>query len=257
MTNGNITPCTFVVCEYSDATGNVLVALLKLDFTDFYRLVEKTEDTIKIISLEQINDALPPEKVKLHKSVFVKKHHVSNTYGILLLDRQLGREETDVAHFFRDGFLNCSILQDDRRNTKQVYDLIEGFISEKYTSLQTKIKKLALVSKIFNQTVRFNIDDFSNVIFDQDIDVVAEFRELIIVKNGLNGEFEIDNDIVNSHKRLSFNLVEGIELNVANRLLVEDDNTITATCVNEDTKTYDIIISGVHFKEGSQIITKR
>lgn len=117
---------TLAVITYSglnDGVRTEFVSLLKLDPTDAFRPVTRTDQSgLTYVDLEIEHDIMPTTRERLHKSAFVRSADESIDYHLLVLDRQT---EAAAARFFIADFLGAELAFDDRRRTEAFYRAVQ------------------------------------------------------------------------------------------------------------------------------------
>ncbi|WP_053956839.1 nucleoid-associated protein [Inediibacterium massiliense] len=117
--NNNISSSDLVICLYESFEKNY-IGILKLDYKkSFIHQVEFVEDKLKVSIIPQ-TISLPGMSQRLQKCAFIKEINEDDDYDLIVLDKQsYGNEEDgEIAQFFIQNFLNCSILVDNRDKTK-------------------------------------------------------------------------------------------------------------------------------------------
>jgi 37-kD nucleoid-associated bacterial protein len=117
-----IEPGDLAVCLFADAdrpAGPRYLALLKLDQSEAYRLIRRTDaHGVEYAAFEIAEDILPGKDARLHKCAFVQRPTRPGEYALQLLDRQLrGDQARVVARFFAETFLEATVDEDCRTHT--------------------------------------------------------------------------------------------------------------------------------------------
>jgi hypothetical protein len=246
----NISSAEIIICTYhdDDRPDKVYAAVLKLDYKSTIVRKEKKEiidgvEKIRHIITEE-GLGLPDEDQKLQKCAFIQiidDQETDITFEILFLDKQNKGE----AIFFKDLFLKCELVLDDRLKTERFSTAAKKWLlvnkaqlgEEKYhniiNSLDSSLKN--------NDTV--NINAFINHAVE-DSTLQQSFTQSLRNQGLVEDEFTIDKDWVRENlKRVTVHF----ENNIIIRLTPEQmrDQTIYKRDKTPDGEDRITIISKV------------
>ncbi|WP_165000289.1 nucleoid-associated protein [Anaerophilus nitritogenes] len=237
-----------IVCSYKDEKSNEFLAILKMDYNNYYIFERITTNEGKMYNkLITKSDGLPSIKEKLQKCAFIKMYNDNNEYDLLVLDKQRKRyHEDDVSQFFYKFFLNCNFNDNIRKNTKNLLKYTKKFIEKTYGSDPVLAKeKISILYDTFNSSKTFNAKNFSQLVFEEE-EIKEKFIEEVIMKNDLEIETEIDNGYTkNKTNQISYKATEGLEIKVPAKL-VKDKKVFEIKKSQDNPGTYNISIKNIH-----------
>lgn len=108
------------------ATEARFLALLKLDPSDAYRTVERSDGGRARVELVLEEGILPSVRERVQKAAFVRGVG-GGDYDMLLVDRQ--RPGDTVSRFFVQDFLGAELVLDDRARTQALYRTLTTTVS--------------------------------------------------------------------------------------------------------------------------------
>lgn len=239
MQGTNAPAANFLIVRYRHGNEKA-VALLKLDFNDNFYTEEKKENGKVKIDVK-IKGAGFYSKQKLQKCAFIYDDILSDKKSnILVLDKQ---SKKDMSDYFGIRFLNSILVNDNKRNTKNMINELVNFINKKYEdNAKEQMDKTYEVSKLFaNNNEKFNLESALDKVFESE-EYKEEFKNQIQNKP-LDYEFNIDKKT--SEKRLtrrSITTTNGIELKAQASFFNNRDIQINES---EESEFVDIIIKKV------------
>ncbi len=122
--NNSISSCDLVICIFASEDARY-IGILKLDYQKtFIHQIEYIENNFKISIVPQ-DIGLPNMNQKLQKSVFIGERGDDNEYDMIILDKQNYSEDSDIALFFVEDFLNSEVITDNRDKTKVLKKAVE------------------------------------------------------------------------------------------------------------------------------------
>lgn len=212
------TSANFVVCKYK-ADDKSYVTLLKMDFNDITQSKRiEIDGKIKVV-LEKKGVAMPNIKQKLHKCIFYKSFEETSDYDIIILDRQVDKEEKEVSDFFADRFLQCHVCGTDKINTRKFKKLTEEFLRDSFNRDEMYFKRRDLLLDTLITSDQILVDDFARTLFGDDEYNIERYKKKISDELGhLNIKVDPDYKRNNITKR-KYETEEGITINLSNDLI--------------------------------------
>jgi hypothetical protein len=214
----NISSAEIIICTYHDDedTDQVYAAVLKLDYKSTIvrkeqrEVVDGVEKIRHVITEEGLG--LPDEDQKLQKCAFVQLKDAAQetdfSYEILFLDKQNKGE----AIFFKDLFLKCELVLDDRVKTERFSAAAKKWLiankqqlgTEKYqsiiNSLDSNLKNNASIN--INTFIEHAIEDSA---------LKQSFTQSLRSQGLVEDEFNIDKDWVRENlKRVTVHFENNI-----------------------------------------------
>jgi len=195
--NHSISSCDLVICIFSNSDSKY-ICILKMDYQrTFIHEVEYENNSFKISIVPQ-EIGLPSLNQKLQKSVFFKGLDETNEYDMIVLDKQNNSQNSEIAQFFIDDFLNSEIISDNREKTKIFKSIIENWTRK---NLKDDFEKANEIREEINNTLKnkevIDINSISDKLFKDD-DSRDSFTNSLN-DHGLESDevFEIDKDWIN------------------------------------------------------------
>lgn len=219
MSGTNASSANLLVCKYKHGE-NRLVAIIKLDFSEnFY--TENINENGKIKVVVKINGNGFNRNQKLRKCSIVHDDIISNDESeILVLDTQNSNE---VSNYFRVGFLNCELINDEKVNTNNIIKEMGAYINEVYNkNPKDMMIKTYEFTNILEKSDEFKIDDVLIKLFDDET-TRDKFKDKLASKN-IDYQFKISKPVV--EKRLKNRTVvtdNGISLRAKAALFNSND----------------------------------
>ncbi|MDC1106925.1 nucleoid-associated protein [Prolixibacteraceae bacterium] len=178
------------------------VGLFKSEHKETYLRLEETDQGIKLNKEEGIN----PQK--MDKGCVIINTEQEDGYRIYLIDKV---KRTDTAKFWKETFLNASLVCDDNGLTSQYLELTRNFINDVcHTQNEVQpVQQLEIISDTmdyFSNTESFNKKEFKDKVLKSHPDKKVLFDEYQKVwqednKLKLKDKFEITNNAVEKAKQ--------------------------------------------------------
>ena len=188
--NINIPSCDLIVASIVTDQGP-MIAILRMDYIkNFTHQVEFVDDKVGIGIVPQAA-GLPGSGQKISKAAFIKPIREKDKYNLMVLDKQKRSKNEDEygANYFINNFLGCTIVANERDNTKMFINTTEKWIRERFAEdpagaieIRNKIKQAV------KEDAAINIEAFAESNIPKDS---KEDFKMTILKN-VEDEFEID-----------------------------------------------------------------
>ena len=187
MKGTNASPANFLIVQYKHGIENA-IALLKVNFNESFYTEEIIENGMPKIILKLNIDGFNKNQ-NLQKCAFIYDDLLSDTNAnIVLLDKQT---KEDVSNYFGNIFLNCDLINDYKKNTKNMIRELTNFINAKYESEpQDQIEKTFQLTDVLNSNKIFDLNKVLDRLFDED-SIKDDFKESIKEKE-IDYTFVID-----------------------------------------------------------------
>lgn len=228
--NVNIPSCDLIVASIVTDQGP-MIAILKMDYIkNFTHQVEFIDNKIGIGIVPQ-SAGLPGSTQRISKAAFIKPIREDENYNLMVLDKQKKNKNEDEygANYFINNFLGCSLVTNERDNTKIFLKATENWIRERFaedpagaTEIRNKIKQALKEDEAINVEAftESNIPKYSKEDF-----------KMTILKN-VEDEFEIDKTYVEKKlNRVRLKADNGIDI------YIDDDSY-------DDKDKFEIISNG-------------
>lgn len=231
------TPSANLLIVHYNIEDESAIAILKLNFNENFSTIEKVEAGKTKIEVKVDSTGFNKNQ-KLQKCAFIYDDIINDkNSSIIVLDKQ--SRSDSVSHYFLDSFLECKLINDDNRNTKNMIKEVADFINERYKDQHhTKIEKHRILSNFFEENNTFELDDMLNKLFNDD-DTKRELKDRIADKE-IDYTFTID-------KLRARKLLTDKTLTTENGICIKgkaalfDDNTIEVL-PEEDNDEYSQIV---------------
>lgn len=191
--HGNIPSCDFITVSISTEIGPVL-GILKMDYVkNFMHKIDVIEEKIGInITPQYIG--LPGSGQKLSKCAFIKPYKENQKYDLMIIDK-LNKNESNEdygAKYFIDKYLGCEIVNNERDNTRDFYNITERWTRTNLaenadraertrTSLKRELKDADII----------NIQEFTKKIFADQEETQKDYIEYLS-KYGIVENLNVD-----------------------------------------------------------------
>lgn len=186
--NRDIPSCDLCVLSIVTEYGP-MIAILKMDYVkNFAHKIDIIENKIGINIINGFG--LSTSKQKIEKAAFIKPTREGQKFNVMVLDkvkRQIDKDEYG-SNYFTDNYLNCSLIMNERDNTKNFLAKSEYWIrnnivddAEKQESIRDNIKNALLNNE------KIEIDSFSN---NLDEDMKLNYR--MFMEQFIEPDFEVD-----------------------------------------------------------------
>lgn len=175
MQGTNASPANFLIVQYKHGIENA-IALLKVNFNESFYTEEIIENGMPRIILKLNIDGFNKNQ-NLQKCAFIYDDLLSDiNANIVILDKQT---QDDVSNYFGNIFLNCNLINDYRKNTKNMIRELTSFINTKYESEpQIQIDKTFQLTDVLNSNTNFDLNKILDRLFDED-EIKVDFKESI------------------------------------------------------------------------------
>lgn len=194
--NNSISSCDLVICIFA-SEDEKYIGVLKLDYQKtFIHEIEYLEDSFKVSIIPQ-DIGLPNMKQKLQKAVFIRVPDDKNDYDMIILDKQSYGDNSDVALFFVDDFLNSELIIDNRDKTKVLKKAVEKWtrknLKDDFDSANNLREEIN--NSLLNEN-SLDIDRITEKVIEEEN--VKEKLKTDLKENGFedNEPFEIDKEWV-------------------------------------------------------------
>ncbi|MBV4432231.1 nucleoid-associated protein [Clostridium tyrobutyricum] len=240
---GTNAPSANLLIVYYEINAEKAIAILKLDFDENFRTVERKKGYKTKIDV-QVDSAGFNRRQRIQKCVFVYEEIIiEESSPIIVLDKQRGN--SNISYYFSNKFLECELINDDTENTKNIINEINDFINEKYSDdANMKLKKRSALTNFFEENDEFQLEDMLNKLFNNN-NTKIELKNKLANKN-IDFIFRID-------KLRANKLLKDIEVTTENGIKIRgnssffDDETIKIN--NKDEGYADILIQNVKLIE--------
>lgn len=186
--NRDIPSCDLCVLSIVTEYGP-MIAILKMDYVkNFTHKIDIIENKIGINIINGFG--LSTSKQKIEKAAFIKPTREGQKFNVMVLDkvkRQIDKDEYG-SNYFTDNYLNCSLIMNERDNTKNFLTKSEYWIrnnivddAEKQESIRDNIKNALLNNE------KIEIDSFSN---NLDEDMKLNYR--MFMDQFIEPDFKVD-----------------------------------------------------------------
>lgn len=242
--NNNISSADLVICMFS-AEKSKYIGILKLDYQKSYiHEIDYIDDIFQVRIIPQ-DIGLPGINQKLQKCAFIREFNEENSYDMLILDKQSYSQNSDVAQFFTENFLECEIIVDNRDKTKILKSTVEKWARK---NLKDDFEKAIEIRGEVNNTLKsedkVDVKKISEEVFKDDYELKENFMVNIKDKGiNPNESFEVDQNWVNK-KMKKKNLKTDTGLEIKGDFDVFDDSGKFQMKRNGD-GTVDLIVKNV------------
>jgi len=189
---GNIPSCDLLTVSFTTEHG-AFIGIFKMDYIKNYmHNVQCVDGNIGIDIVSQLT-GLPSSSSRIQKCAFIKALNINNEYDLLVIDKKNRKvkDEEYGLNYFTDSYLGCSMIQNDRDNTKKFIKATEEFIrnissenAEVAEEIRTKIKDTLISNK------DISIDSISDLL-DKYKPGIKESYQINMSKH-CDNEFEVD-----------------------------------------------------------------
>ncbi|WIF94858.1 nucleoid-associated protein [Caminicella sporogenes] len=243
-TNNNISSCDLVVCIFS-SNDSKYIGILKLDYQkSFVHEIEYIENYFKVSIIPQ-DIGLPGLNQKLQKCAFIRNLNDENDYDMIVLDKQNYSQDSEIARFFIDEFLNSEIIIDNKYKTKMLKKAVEKWTRKNLKEdLEKALEVREEVNNVLKNDIEVDIQKISENIFKDDESIREKFI-LNFEEQGIDPAqpFEIDKSWVN--KKMNKKVIKtdtGFEI----KGIFEDfDDMMKFNIKRNGDGTVDIIVKNV------------
>lgn len=228
--NTNIPSCDLIVASIVTDKGP-MIAILKMDYIkNFTHQVDFIDNKIGIGIVPQ-SAGLPGSSQKISKAAFIKPLRENEKYNLMVLDKQRKSKNEDEygAYYFINNFLGCSLVTNERDNTKMFLKATENWIRESFaedlaeaTEIRNKIKQA------LREDEEINVEAFA----ESNIPKCSKENFKMFILSNVEDEFEIDKTYVEKKlKRVRLKADDEIDI------YIDDDSY-------DDKDKFEIISNG-------------
>ena len=192
--NTNIPSCDLIVASIVTDKGP-MIAILKMDYIkNFTHKVDFINNKIGIGIIPQ-SAGLPGSSQKISKAAFIKPIRKDEQFNIMVLDKQKRSKNEDEygANYFINNFLGCSLVINERDNTKQFINTTENWLRERFSEdpagaieIRDKIKQA------LREDEAINVEAFA----ESNIPKCSKEDFKMTILRNVEDEFEIDKTYV-------------------------------------------------------------
>lgn len=211
--NGNIPSCDLLMASISTEYG-AMIAILKMDYVKNYtHTVDFVNNKIGIDIIPQFI-GLPASGQRIQKCAFIKPLKEDNKFDLMVIDKQSKSKDEDYgSNYFISNFLGCSIIDNERDNTRNFVKA-----AEKWT--QKNLKDNADAAEVVRSSIKkelktednIDINELSQKVFEGNKEVSDNFVEFV-KEHGVNENLEVDKQWVeNKFKRVRLKIDKDIDI---------------------------------------------
>lgn len=211
--NGNIPSCDLIIVSISTEYGAML-ALLKMDYVKNYtHTVDFVDNKIGIDIIPQFI-GLPASGQRIQKCAFIKPIKEDNKFDLMVIDKQSKSKDEDYgSNYFISNFLGCSIIDNERDNTRNFVKA-----AEKWT--QKNLKDNADAAEVVRSSIKkelkaeekIDINELSQKVFEGNKEVSENFVQFV-KEQGVSENLEVDKQWVeNKLKRVRLKIDKDIDI---------------------------------------------
>ncbi|WP_294350523.1 nucleoid-associated protein [uncultured Clostridium sp.] len=219
MSSTNASSANLLICKYKQC-DKLFIAIMKLDFSEnFY--TEKVEENGKVKIVVKINGNGFSKLQKLRKCTVINQDIITDKNAeVLVVDTQNGGE---ISDYYRVGFLNCELVNDEKINTRNMIKEINSYINDVYKDSSKKmLVKTYEFTNILEHNEQFRLDEVLTNLFNES-SLRDEFKKKIAYKN-IDCEFDISKSEVERHlKNRTLVTENGISLRAKASLFNSND----------------------------------
>lgn len=215
---GNIPSCDLLTVSFTTEHGAFL-GIFKMDYIKNYmHNIEFVEGKIGIHIVPQFT-GLPSSSARIQKCAFIKAPLEGNKYDLLVIDKQSkkNKEEGEYgANYFIDLYLGCTIIENERDQTKQFIKVAEKWtqkaLSENADSQEVVRREL---KRRLKEEDTIDLSKFSEEIFSHDEGLKENFVTYV-KESGVKENVELDKQWVEKKlKRVRLKIDKDIDLYIS------------------------------------------
>ncbi len=214
---GSIPSCDLLTVSFTTEFGAFL-GIFKMDYIKNYmHNIEYLEGKIGIGIVPQFT-GLPASSSRIQKCAFIKKLSPDNSYDLLVIDKKTkNKDDNDYGtNYFIDNYLGCTIIDNERDQTKQFVKVAEKWtqnVLEENADKQEEIRRE--VKKRLKEDEHINLNSFSEEVFNDNSEMKESFRTFV-KENGVVEEVQIDKQWVDKKlKRVRLKIDKDIDLYIS------------------------------------------
>lgn len=188
--NVNIPSCDLIVASIVTDKGP-MVAILKMDYIkNFTHKVDFINDKVGI-GIVPHSVGLPGSTQKIQKAAFIKPLRENEKFNLMVLDKQKKSKNKDEygANYFINNFLGCTMITNERDNTKKFISTTEEWVRERFADNPSEATKIRnKIKQTLKEDEAINIEEFTENNIPKHS---KEDFKMTILKN-VQDEFEVD-----------------------------------------------------------------
>lgn len=176
--NVNITSCDLIVASIITDQGP-MIAILKMDYINTFTHDIQFIDQKIGINLKEQSDMLPRSSKRIQKAAFIKPIREKDSFNLYVLDKQGKKTDEDEygSNYFINNFLGCSIVINERDNTKQFIRGAETFIRRNFCEDASTAEKIrSAVRNTLTKNEKINIEEAADELFKDVPDAKDSFK---------------------------------------------------------------------------------
>lgn len=215
---GNIPSCDLLTVSFTTEHGAFL-GIFKMDYIKNYmHNVEFVEGKIGIHIIPQFT-GLPSSSARIQKCAFIKAPSQSNKYDLLVIDKQnkKNKDEGDYgSNYFMDNYLGCSIIENERDQTKQFLKVAEKWTQKAFNENAENQEALRReVKRRLKEEDSIDIAKFSEEVFSHDEGLKENFITYA-KESGVSEKVDLDKQWVEKKlKRVRLKIDKDIDLYIS------------------------------------------
>lgn len=211
---GNIPSCDLVTVSFSTEFG-MFLGIFKMDYIKNYmHNVLYVEDKIGIDIVPQFT-GLPASSSRIQKCAFIRTIKADNEYDLMVIDKQAKNKNGEEygSNYFIDNYLGCSVIDNERDQTKNFVKIAEKWTqnalcenADKQEQIRRELKK-----KLKEEEV-IDVHKFSEEVFEENPEIKESFMAFT-AESGVGSTVAIDKEWVDKKlKRIRLKIDKDIDL---------------------------------------------
>lgn len=212
--DASIPSSDLAVVSFTTEYGPML-GIVKMDYVKNYtHSINFIEDKIGINIVPELT-GLPASAGRIQKCAFIKPYDADSSYELLMIDRQPRAKEN--VSYFKDKYLNCSIIENNRDKTKKLMNTIEEWTRTNLGDNASEAEKVrrTIKDKLIKEE-KVDIRDLTCEIAGDDAVKERSLTEYA-ASQGLEDSVEIDKEwAAKKLKRIRLKIDKDIDLYINN-----------------------------------------
>lgn len=211
---GSIPSCDLITVAFSTEYG-MFLGIFKMDYIKNYlHNVLYVDDKIGIDIVPQFT-GLPSSSSRIQKCAFIKAIRKDNQYDLMVIDKQSKSKNNEEygSNYFIDNYLGCTIIDNERDQTKNFVKVAEKWTqnalnekADKQEEVRREIKKRLKEENIID------VQKFSEEVFQENPEIKESFMTFAN-EAGLNETINVDKEWVDKKlKRIRLKIDKDIDL---------------------------------------------
>ena len=210
----SIPSCDLAVISFATEYGPML-GIVKMDYVKNYtHSINFIEDKIGINIVPELT-GLPASAGRIQKCAFIKPYDPDSSYELLMIDKQSKAKEAES--YFKDKYLKCYIIENNRDKTKKLMNTIEEWTRNNLGDNASEAEKVrrTIKNKIMEEE-KLDIQDLTSEIAGDDLIKERSLTEYA-TSQGLESSIEIDKEwAAKKLKRIRLKIDKDIDLYINN-----------------------------------------